>query len=238
MADILDSKQAATILNVSPRRIRKLAQTYNIGRKIGRDWIFTRADIAKLKNARREPGRPPSPMSRSDTATITMSEWIPDHDEKKNLFWLTVKTDKTGNAYFRIHGVKGADLEHAQDWKFSRKFDIGSTITLHDLHSIPVTYDLLANLTSGINLHFGILNDGLARWCGKLAFARIVDNTQKDKGFEIPPNAIIHAMAAARLYAEQGEQAAKDYMENLGFRVYRFDIGGPSITDDCVFEVR
>lgn len=53
---MLTSAQFAALAGVSARRVQALARAGRIGRKHGRDWIFTRADLAKI--ACRKPGRP------------------------------------------------------------------------------------------------------------------------------------------------------------------------------------
>jgi len=59
--DILDTEDVAALLGVSKRRVRALAETYRIGRKVGRDWVFTIPQAEALDEARRDgPGRPPS----------------------------------------------------------------------------------------------------------------------------------------------------------------------------------
>jgi hypothetical protein len=41
----------------SPVTVRQLARTHNIGRRLGRDWVFTAADIEALTTLPK-PGRP------------------------------------------------------------------------------------------------------------------------------------------------------------------------------------
>jgi hypothetical protein len=57
--DLLDTDDVAAFLGVTPRRVCALAETYGIGRKVGRDWVFTPAQAQALGAARRGPGRPP-----------------------------------------------------------------------------------------------------------------------------------------------------------------------------------
>lgn len=49
--------QAAALLERSPITVRQLARTHHIGRKLGRDWVFTEADIARLRTLP-GPGKP------------------------------------------------------------------------------------------------------------------------------------------------------------------------------------
>jgi len=54
--------EAARELGVSPQRVRQLAASRGVGRRISRDWVFTREDIEALR-VRRPPGRPPRPAT-------------------------------------------------------------------------------------------------------------------------------------------------------------------------------
>lgn len=55
--DLLTTAEAARELGVSPQRVRHLAASRGVGRRIGRDWVFTREDIEAMR-VRRPPGRP------------------------------------------------------------------------------------------------------------------------------------------------------------------------------------
>ena len=44
---------AAAVVGVSARRIRAVAAQRGIGEKIGRDWMFSPADVERIKNARK-----------------------------------------------------------------------------------------------------------------------------------------------------------------------------------------
>jgi hypothetical protein len=61
---LYNCKTAAELTGRSPVTVRQLARTRGIGRRVGRDWVFTDADIARLK-AIPGPGRP---VSKSDPA--------------------------------------------------------------------------------------------------------------------------------------------------------------------------
>ena len=49
--------EVATRLGITPRQVQHLAKSTGIGRKIGRDWQFTAAEVARLQR-RRKCGRP------------------------------------------------------------------------------------------------------------------------------------------------------------------------------------
>lgn len=51
MKSLLTTSQAAARLGIDPSRVRRLAQRYGIGQKIGpRLWVFTDADVAALQS--------------------------------------------------------------------------------------------------------------------------------------------------------------------------------------------
>jgi hypothetical protein len=49
--------EVAARLNITPRQVQHLAKSTGIGRKVGRDWQFTAAEVARLAK-RRGRGRP------------------------------------------------------------------------------------------------------------------------------------------------------------------------------------
>ena len=49
--------EVALRLNITPRQVQHLAKSTGIGRKVGRDWQFTAAEVARLQK-RRGCGRP------------------------------------------------------------------------------------------------------------------------------------------------------------------------------------
>ena len=54
---------------LDPSQIRRIARDLGIGQKIGRDWLFTAADLKAIRK-RRGPGRPPAstkPQQRKQT---------------------------------------------------------------------------------------------------------------------------------------------------------------------------
>lgn len=44
------SVEAATACNLSVPRVKQLAINLHVGRKVGRDWVFTAEDIEALRN--------------------------------------------------------------------------------------------------------------------------------------------------------------------------------------------
>ena len=54
----LTTAEAAAILSVDPSRIRVLCRSGRLGRKFGRDWVISNADVARyLKIGPRKSGR-------------------------------------------------------------------------------------------------------------------------------------------------------------------------------------
>ncbi len=54
--NLQSSAQVAKILEVDEAQVRHLARQHGIGFKIGRNWLFSSHDVAKLKK-RPQPGR-------------------------------------------------------------------------------------------------------------------------------------------------------------------------------------
>jgi hypothetical protein len=54
---IYTTATAATALGISPRQVGHLAKLHGLGRKPGRDWQFTAAEVRRMK-ARPTVGRP------------------------------------------------------------------------------------------------------------------------------------------------------------------------------------
>lgn len=52
-----NTSQVAALLGRTPVAIRKLSERHGIGVKVGRDWIYTDADVETLRRWRK-PGRP------------------------------------------------------------------------------------------------------------------------------------------------------------------------------------
>ena len=53
---IYTSDEAAAELGITRRRVLQLAESRNVGRKLGRDWVFTPDDVDAMRV--RTPGRP------------------------------------------------------------------------------------------------------------------------------------------------------------------------------------
>ena len=53
---IYSTTTAANELGISPVRVRQLAVSRQVGRKLGRDWVFTAGEIDHMRV--RRPGRP------------------------------------------------------------------------------------------------------------------------------------------------------------------------------------
>lgn len=57
--DLMDVKEVAAALGVTVGRVRQLAQAGIIpAEKVGRDWVFIRAEIEEFARRPRRPGRP------------------------------------------------------------------------------------------------------------------------------------------------------------------------------------
>lgn len=57
--DLMDVKEVAALLGVTVGRVRQLAQAGIIpAEKVGRDWVFIRADVEEFATRPRRPGRP------------------------------------------------------------------------------------------------------------------------------------------------------------------------------------
>ena len=60
IAELLTVQQAAAVLGINERNVRRLAQRYGLGWRIGREWLFTSDDLAGLRErSTGRPGRPP-----------------------------------------------------------------------------------------------------------------------------------------------------------------------------------
>ncbi|MGD9893456.1 MAG: helix-turn-helix domain-containing protein, partial [Dehalococcoidia bacterium] len=54
---VLSATDVATRLNVTPEWVRRKATTRTIGQRLGREWLFSEADVAALA-VKGTPGRP------------------------------------------------------------------------------------------------------------------------------------------------------------------------------------
>ncbi len=58
--ELWDTKQAAAYLGVARQSVHELAQRGEVGRQVGRAWVFTQAELdAWLVKPRPKGGRPP-----------------------------------------------------------------------------------------------------------------------------------------------------------------------------------
>lgn len=51
----------ARYLDVTPSYVVKLAKRHDVGQRVGRDWMFTAADLAVLRGRNTDVGRPARP---------------------------------------------------------------------------------------------------------------------------------------------------------------------------------
>ena len=59
---LLTTREAATLLNVSVRRITQFCKSGRLrGQKVGRDWLLTQADVSRFRRIPRPIGRPGKP---------------------------------------------------------------------------------------------------------------------------------------------------------------------------------
>lgn len=53
------ARDVANLCGISVSRVHQLVRDLGIGQKIGRDWLFSAADIDAVRNRNTRPGRPP-----------------------------------------------------------------------------------------------------------------------------------------------------------------------------------
>jgi hypothetical protein len=58
MTALHTTRQVADALGLSVQRVKQLAVSLEVGQKVGRDWVFTDADIALMRRRETKPGRP------------------------------------------------------------------------------------------------------------------------------------------------------------------------------------
>jgi len=58
LAELLSVADAAEQLGIKERRMQVLIREHNLGRRIGRDWVLTPADVERVRS-RPGAGRPP-----------------------------------------------------------------------------------------------------------------------------------------------------------------------------------
>lgn len=57
-SDIIDTDEAAAILEVDPSRVRRLARQGLLGKSFTRTFVFHRSDVARFAKLHRPPGNP------------------------------------------------------------------------------------------------------------------------------------------------------------------------------------
>ena len=57
--EYLTTSQAAGVLELSERRVRALCEAGHLGRKIGRNWAISRAQVKRFHKLDRPAHRPP-----------------------------------------------------------------------------------------------------------------------------------------------------------------------------------
>jgi hypothetical protein len=57
--ELLTVAQVSKELSISENRVREYCQGGRLGRKVGRQWIITRAELDEFKVKPRRAGRPP-----------------------------------------------------------------------------------------------------------------------------------------------------------------------------------
>ena len=61
---LYSTETVANELGISPMRVRQLAVSRQVGRKLARDWLFTSAEIDRMRVRRN--GRPPRAAPAGD----------------------------------------------------------------------------------------------------------------------------------------------------------------------------
>ncbi len=60
----LTTEEAAERLGLDGSRVRRLCAEGRLGRKIGRNWAISEADLQRFAQEERRPGRPPADKRR------------------------------------------------------------------------------------------------------------------------------------------------------------------------------
>lgn len=215
------------ILRATPERRARLDE---LGRRIRSESDTEIIDYALGAALENKEG---PQLSRQQMTVITYSQWERDPDD---VWWLTLQTSATENRRFRQIGSDEANLPANESGEWAQRFALGNTVKVGDLHGIPVISDLLAGIESGINIHVGTLDDGLTDLCGKLVFARVINNSPDPY---YPSRATMAtAWEAAEIFGRDGKQTARAHLEGAGYEVFEFRVGGPGLNDDCVMELR
>ncbi len=64
--ELLDVRQAAEFLKLSPQRIRQLAGDGRIGQKVGQRWVFSLGELEAFAAIPRPTGKPPAEREQDD----------------------------------------------------------------------------------------------------------------------------------------------------------------------------
>jgi hypothetical protein len=56
--DVFTTNQVASLLNITPQMVRRVAKRLQVGRQLGHDILFTSDDIRKLQDRNTQRGRP------------------------------------------------------------------------------------------------------------------------------------------------------------------------------------
>jgi excisionase family DNA binding protein len=57
--------EAATVLALSPQRVRRFCAEGRLGKRLGRRWVIAESDLEEFKKKERRPGRPSGRSGRS-----------------------------------------------------------------------------------------------------------------------------------------------------------------------------
>ena len=78
MTDHLTSSQVAAQLGVTRRRVVAVANLRKLGTKLGRDWVFSPADVAAMRIPQRS-----GPKPKERTMKISELAYIGEHNETR-----------------------------------------------------------------------------------------------------------------------------------------------------------
>jgi len=172
-------------------------------------------------------------LSRKTQTTVLRQDWLEIGDVR----WLTVWTSETGSRSFHLIGLPSSEYNMGKRWpSLEAKYAVGNIIEVGALNTVPTDKgEWLACIRPGVNLHIGLMDDGLWDICGPLAFARIVNMTSGDAPDFAEYRKVALAAIAALLKA--GKAQAKKVLKSSGkfTSVYNFNIGGPAL--NVCFEV-
>ncbi len=140
-------------------------------------------------------------LSRKDLVTITAVFW----ENVSEVHLYTVRTDRTGAQGFHVRGVNHpSEMDAEAERLRAEGFVMGETITLGQLHKLPVNRGLWAMIEPGVHVLIGQMVDGLEKLCGPLAYARFTDVTCN--GAQPTAEQMEVARRAAEVLARQGKE--------------------------------